>query len=111
MRKGIRRRVIEDIPLIEPKIIQYCIERMYCRKCREAFEPEVPNALAGARLSLRTMFIVSYIKIGMRMSIENVFTTMKELFGIKISEGEVQDILYQLSGALGPEIPQGCLMT
>ena len=103
IRKGIRKRVIEDIPPIEPRVIQYRIERMYCRHCRETFESEVPNALPGARLSLRTMLIVSYLKIGMRMSIENVSTTMKEMFGITISEGEVQEILYQLSDALGDE--------
>jgi hypothetical protein len=103
VRKGIRRRVIEDIPPIEPKVIQYRIERMYCRKCKKAFEPEVPNALPGARLSLRTMLIAAYLKVGMRISIENVSTTMKEMFGIAISEGEVQEILYQLSDALGTE--------
>ncbi|MGC8562107.1 MAG: IS66 family transposase [Thermoplasmata archaeon] len=103
VRKGIRKRVIEDIPPIEPRVIQYRIERMYCRHCRETFEPEVPNALPGARLSLRTMLIVSYLKIGMRMSLENVSTTMREMFGIAISEGEIQDILYQLSDALGKE--------
>ena len=103
VRKGIRRRVIEDIPPIEPKVIQYRIERMYCRHCRKTFEPEVPDALPGARLSLRTMLITTYLKIGMRMSIENVSPTMKEMFGIAISEGEVQDILYQLSDALGKE--------
>ena len=73
---------------------------MYCRK---TFEPEVPNVLPGARLSLRTMLIVSYLKIGMRMSIENVSSTMEEMFHINISEGEVQEILYQLSDALGKE--------
>jgi hypothetical protein len=103
VRKGIRKRVIEDIPPITPNTIQYRIERMYCRKCKRTYEPDVPNALPGARLSLRTMLIVSYLKIGMRMSIENVSTTMKELFGIAISEGEVQEILYQLSDALGAE--------
>ena len=103
VRKGIRKRVIEDVPPIAPRVIQYRIERMYCRKCRETFEPEVPNALPGARLSLRTMLIVSYLKIGMRISIESVSTTMKELFGITVSEGEVQEILYQLSDALGTE--------
>ena len=103
VRKGIRRRVIEDIPPITPNTIQYRIERMYCTKCKRGYEPDVPNALPGARLSLRTMLITAYLKIGMRMSIENVSTTMKELFGIKVSEGEVQDILYQLSDALGTE--------
>lgn len=84
-------------------VIEYKIERMYCRHCKRAFEPDVPNALPGARLSLRTVLITAYLKIGMRMSIENVSTTMKEMFGITISEGEVQDILYQLSDALGKE--------
>ena len=54
-----RRRVIEDIPPIKPRVIQY--------------------------------------------RIENVSTTMKEMFGITISEGEVQEILYQLSDVLGKE--------
>ena len=103
VRKGIRRRVIEDIPPIEPRVIQYRIERMYCRRCRKTYEPQTSEALPNARLSLRAMLIVSYLKIGMRMSIENVSTTMKELFGIKVSEGEVQEILYQLSDALGTE--------
>ncbi|MGC8699133.1 MAG: hypothetical protein ACP5RE_03040 [Candidatus Acidifodinimicrobium sp.] len=76
---------------------------MYCRHCRKTFEPDVPNALLGARLSLRTMLITAYLKIGMRMSIENVSITMKEMFGIVISEGDVQNILYQLSDALGKE--------
>ena len=100
VRKGIRRRVIEDIPPIEPRVIQYRIERMYCRK---TYEPEVPNALPGARLSLGTMLIVSYMKIGMRMSIENVSPTMKEMFGITITEDDVQEILYQPSDFLGKE--------
>ncbi len=103
IRKGIRKRVIEDTPPIEPGVIQYRIERMYCRHCRETFEPEVPNAFPGARLSLRTMLITAYLKIGMRMSIENVSITMREVFGIAISDGEVQEILYQLSDALGDE--------
>ncbi len=32
VRKGIRKRVIEDIPPITPMVTQYRIERMHCRK-------------------------------------------------------------------------------
>ena len=103
VRKGIRKRVIEDVTPIAPRVIQYRIERMYCRECGKTYEPDAPNALSGARLSLRTMLIAAYLKVGMRISIENVSTTMKEMFGIAISEGEVQEILYQLSDALGTE--------
>ncbi|MEM4090726.1 MAG: hypothetical protein QXQ46_08310 [Thermoplasmatales archaeon] len=76
---------------------------MYFGKCRKTYAPNVPNVLPGARLSLRAMLITAYLKTGMRMSIENVSTTMKEMFCITISEVEVQDILYQISNALGDE--------
>lgn len=103
VRKGMRTRIIEDIPPIIPRIIQYRIERMYCRRCGKIFEPDIPEALPNARLSLRTMLIAAYLKIAMRMSLENVSATMKEVFRLQVSEGEVQDILYLLSEALGPE--------
>ncbi|MEM0136787.1 MAG: hypothetical protein QXU18_16420, partial [Thermoplasmatales archaeon] len=103
VREDIRKRVIDDIHPIEPSIIQYRIERMYCRNCRETLKSQVPTALPCARLFLRTMPITAYLKTGMRMSIESVSTTMKEMLCITISEVEVQDILYQLSNALGDE--------
>ena len=103
VRKGIRTRVVEDVPPIMPEVIQYRIERMYCRKCMKIYESDVPNTLPGARLSMRAMLIVAYLKTGMRMSVENVSEAMKEMFGIRISEGEIMNILYQLSNALGPE--------
>ena len=40
VRKGIRKRVIEDIPEIHPRVVQYKIERMYCRRCRKTYEPQ-----------------------------------------------------------------------
>ena len=76
---------------------------MYCRNCGKIYEPETADALSGARLSLRTIVMAAYLKHAMRMSLEGVSEAMKELFSIKVSEGEVQDILYQLSDSLGQE--------
>ena len=103
MKKGIRTRIIEDIPEIYPRVVQYRIERMYCRSCGKVVEPEIPDALTSARLSLRTMLIAAYLNQTARMSVESVSSAMREIFGIRISEGEIQDILYRLSHALGPE--------
>ncbi len=52
---------------------------------------------------MRAMLTVAYFHIGMRMSIENVSETMMQVFGIRVSEGEIQHILSQLSDALGDE--------
>ena len=102
-RRGTRKRIIEDIPHIGANIIQYRMDRLYCKKCHRMYEPEIPDALPGATISLRAMLTVAYFRIGMRMSIENVSETMMHVFGISISEGEIQHILSQLSDALGGE--------
>ena len=102
-RKGTRKRIIEDIPVINADIIEYQLNRLYCNKCHRIYEPEIPDALSGTTLSIRTMLTVAYFRIGMRMSIENVSSTMMNVFGISISEGEIQHILSQLSDSLGEE--------
>ena len=102
-RKRSRRRIIEDIPIINPEIKEYRLDRLYCMKCHKIYEPDIPDALPGATLSLRAMLTVAYFRIGMRMSIENTASTMMNVFGIHISEGEIQNILSQLSDYLGEE--------
>ena len=102
-RRGTRNRIIEDIPPIGANIIQYRMDRLYCKMCHRMYEPEIPDALPGATMSMRAMLIAAYFRIGMRMSIENVSETMMQVFGIRVSEGEVQHILSQLSDALGDE--------
>ena len=102
-RKGTRKRIIEDILIIKTDIIEYKMNRLCCNKCHRIYEPEIPDALCGTTLSIRTMLTVAYFRIGMRMSIENVSSTMMNVFGIHISEGEIQHILSQLSDSLGYE--------
>ena len=49
------------------------------------------------------MLTVAYFRIGMGMSIENTASTMMNVFGIHISEGEIQNILSQFSDSLEDE--------
>jgi transposase len=102
-RKGSRKRIIEDIPVIKPEILEYRLDRLYCSRCHRIYELDIPDALPSATLSLRAMLTVAYFRIGMRMSIENTAATMMNLFGIRISEGGIQNILSQLSDSLGSE--------
>ncbi len=83
-KKGTRKRIIEDIPVIRADIIEYQMNRLYCSKCHRIYEPEIPDALSGTTLSIRTMLTVAYFRTGMRMSIENVSSTMMNVFGICI---------------------------
>ncbi|MCD6236610.1 MAG: transposase [Thermoplasmata archaeon] len=51
---------------------------------------------------LRTMLVVVWFKIHLRMTEEAIPQVLHRLFGLKISEGEVICILDQVARAFGP---------
>jgi len=101
-----RTRTYEDIPVCTPVVIQLEIERRYCRTCKKLVETPVTWVLPKARLSLRVMLIVTWLKIHLRMTEEAIPITLDQLFRLKISEGEVIYILAQVAQAFGPYYQQ-----
>ena len=71
-----RKRAIENIPVINPEIIEYNINRYYCTNCKKIFEPHINAALPGAQLSLRTMLIIAYMKTVERLPVRRVSEIM-----------------------------------
>ncbi|MHB1662417.1 MAG: IS66 family transposase, partial [Thermoplasmataceae archaeon] len=96
-----RTRMIEDIPKIRPTVTKYTIERRYCLKCRRMVEPVIREALPKATLSLRTMFIIAYMKTVERLPAARTSEMMRDIFGIDVTKGEVMHIVHQLSRHLG----------
>ena len=97
-----RERTYEDIPVCNPVAIRLMIERRYCRHCKKMVETPVPWVLPGARIGLRTMLVVVWFKVHLRMTEEAIPKVLHRLFGLKISEGEVIHILDQVARAFGP---------
>ncbi len=93
----VRSRVIEDIPEIKPKVIKYNIERRYCPNCKKMKEVKVAEALPNARFSLKEMQIIGYMKTVERLPVQRVVEMMSDLFGLKVSEGEIMKIVEELS--------------
>lgn len=101
-----RTRVVEDIPICEPVVTRYKIERRYCIDCKKLVETPVTQALPRARIGLRAMLLVVYLKIGLRMPVDSIPRLLKETFNLAISEGEVCLILEQMANAFGPYYEQ-----
>jgi len=101
-----RTRVVEDIPICEPVVTRYEIERRYCTDCKKLVETPVIQALPRARIGLRAMLLVVYLKIGLRMPVNSIPQLLKEAFGLTISEGEVCLILEQMTESFGPYYDQ-----
>jgi len=98
-----RKRIIENIPVINPEIMEYNINRYYCNNCRKLVEPHINAALPGAQLSLRTMLVIAYMKTVERLPVRRVSAIMENIFSIKVTIGEIMHILKQLSKYLGKD--------
>lgn len=97
-----RERTVEDIVIPKPQVTRYTIERRYCRDCQQLVETSVSDALPGARLGIHVMLVVVYLKIKLRLTEQAIPDVLEKLFGLKISEGEVINILSLIAEAFGP---------
>lgn len=101
-----RERIVEDIPVCKPIVTKFVIERRYCRDCKKLVETPVTQALPKARIGIRTMLMIVYLKIGLRMPIASIPQLLKNAFGLTISEGGVCLILEQIAEVFGPYYDQ-----
>lgn len=97
-----RERFVEDIPQVQSVVTRFLIDRRYCKHCGKLVEAPVEDALPGARIGLRAMLTVAWLRYGCRVPQDVVPQILATLFGLTISTGEVQGILDQLAKAYGP---------
>jgi len=98
----VREKYVEDIPPQRSFTTRYVIERRYCRNCKRLVEGEVTDALPHARIGLNAMFIVVWLKVGLRLTVSAIPQVLKKICGLTLSEGEVIKICDLISEALGP---------
>lgn len=97
----IRERIIEDIEQPKIKNTKHLIHRCYCKKCDKIVEAEIEDALPNARFGLKLMLLVLILKLDSRVTSNKIVSILDTIFGIKISDGEIYNILKQLSEAFG----------
>src|SRR3989344_1631395 len=97
----IRERIVEDIEQPKIKNTKHLIHRCYCKKCDKIVEPEIEDALPNARFGLKLMLLVLILKLDCRIPSNKVTSILSSVFGIKISDGEIYNILRQLSESFG----------
>jgi len=97
----IRERIVEDIEQPKTKNTKHIIHRCYCKNCNKIVEPEIEDALPNARFGLKLMLLVLILKLDCRIPSNKVTSILSSVFGVKISDGEIYNILRQLSEAFG----------
>lgn len=97
----VRERIVEDIEQPKIKNTKHIIHRCYCKNCNKIVEPEINDALPNARFGLKLMLLVLILKLDCRIPSNKVTSILSSVFGVKISDGEIYNILRQLSEAFG----------
>lgn len=97
--KGIYERI--DLPLVKPQVTR--VERYggKCGCCGQSYEAPVPAGLEpGSPFSSRIASIVSYLRYRHAISYERLSQLMEELYGLKISEGAIANLLRRVKTRL-----------
>lgn len=99
----VRERIVEDLPPVpQPVVTKYLIERRYCAQCKKLVEADVPDALSGARIGLRAMLLIAFLKIRMALPENKIVELLRSAHAFNISPAEVVCALDQLRRAFGP---------
>lgn len=98
-----RTRDVVDIEPIRPTVnTRYIIERGWCPNCRKYHESPVSDALPSHRFGLQLMLFVVYQKVALGLSYSKIKTELSLYFGLRISRGELSNIVSQVSRLFGP---------
>ena len=90
------QRIIEDIPSakeLKAKVIQYTINRYWCKNCQKIVRAKPLEVLPKCRLGINTLVYVLYAKYRLRLTQNLIRENLQTYFNLKLSEGEIINLL------------------
>lgn len=97
-----RKRVIEDIPVTQPEVVEHVIPRCYCRKCKKMVEPLVADALPKATLGHRTHVLSAWFHYGLGNTLSQVTKILDATFQQAITEGGLVSAWHRIAEIVHP---------
>ncbi len=90
------QRTIEDMPDLEQqraRVIQYTINRYYCRTCKKIVQAKPKDVLPRSRLGLNTLLYVLYSRYRLRLTQELIRENLKIHYQLEVSDGQINNLL------------------
>jgi len=82
-----RKRIIEDIPQVEPVVTEHTIHGSYCSRCEKIVEPVVADALPGATIGNNLVALTAWLHYGLGNTLSQIVSVLNYHLQFKISEG------------------------
>lgn len=99
-----RARFIEDLPpIVTAEVTEHHIGGKWCPTCKKIVDPQVTDALPGARIGLRLMVLSAFLHYGIGVSVSNTVRLVRVFCGVKLTPGALPQMWARLAGILRPE--------
>jgi hypothetical protein len=104
-----RTAFTEDIVLAAPRIEKYEVTRHWCSSCqKQVRSPEAPDLSQIRRIGLRTLGYILYARYCLDTPLQKIALSLLDLYGLKLSEGEVVNQLREARDLFGPDYQSIC---
>jgi transposase len=93
---------VVDIPPVRAEIVDHLFIERYCGVCGKRWTPDPKEALSGVvvgrkSFGLNLMSLVAHLKMVCRVPIGQIRKLLQVLFGVKISSGELAELLHDIA--------------
>lgn len=96
--KRIYERVVEDIVIQQKKdIVRYWIHQYECKNCGKKVSAKSPDIIGQSPFGRKLFAAVLLYRYRMKTPLRKIVECLKEIHGFEISEGGIQNLLYQAS--------------
>lgn len=98
--RGVYERI--ELPIVQPLVTR--VERYggVCPTCQQTYDAPVPVGLEpGSPYGASVASVVTYMRYSQAVSYQRLSQLMQELYGLKISEGAIGNLLQRLKEHLG----------
>ena len=102
-----RRQVIELAPPPPVEITEHVVYHGWCSQCqkwREAPLEVGTQVLGQGRLGVRITSLIAYLRTVMRLPVRQIQAYLTTLHGLKISAGEIVELLHRLRQKMEPTL-------
>lgn len=96
------RHQVADIPQVSVEVVDHLFVEQYCGVCGKRFTPDPSVVLSGVvvgkkRVGIRLMSVIAHLKTVCRVPIGQIKKLIWTLWGLKISAGEIAEILHDVA--------------
>lgn len=95
--KSYHEKIIEDIPKETKSVVtKYKIQRQWCSKCKKEVNAVPIGTLEGSRFGINTISFILYAKYKQRLPLNLIEKSLKDRYGLNITQGGIQYILHKI---------------